>query len=86
MIKEDSVSPCDVYQVYSRNLCGYEKQVCKRYNAVRMVAALQTNFYIVGTMQTNFSGSCLFASFAQGGDFDDLYPDVCVEGLEKDPF
>ena len=22
----------------------------------------------------------------QGGDFDDLYPDVCVEGLEKDPF
>ena len=23
---------------------------------------------------------------AQGGDFDDLYPDVCVEGLEKDPF
>ena len=21
-----------------------------------------------------------------GGDFDDLYPDVCVEGLEKDPF
>ena len=23
---------------------------------------------------------------AQGGDFDDLYPDVCVEGLKKDPF
>ena len=22
----------------------------------------------------------------QGGDFGDLYPDVCVEGLEKDPF
>ena len=22
----------------------------------------------------------------QGGDFDDLYLDVCVEGLEKDPF
>ena len=21
-----------------------------------------------------------------GGDFDNLYPDVCVEGLEKDPF
>ena len=21
-----------------------------------------------------------------GGDFDDLYPDVCVEGLKKDPF
>ena len=21
-----------------------------------------------------------------GGDFDDLYPDVCVEGLEKGPF
>ena len=21
-----------------------------------------------------------------GVDFDDLYPDVCVEGLEKDPF
>ena len=23
---------------------------------------------------------------SQGGDFDDLYPDVCVEGLENDPF
>ena len=23
---------------------------------------------------------------SQGGDFDDLYLDVCVEGLEKDPF
>ena len=22
----------------------------------------------------------------QGGDFNDFYPDVCVEGLEKDPF
>ena len=21
-----------------------------------------------------------------GGDFNDLFPDVCVEGLEKDPF
>ena len=27
-----------------------------------------------------------FALATQGGDFDDLYPDVCVEGLEKDPF
>ena len=25
-------------------------------------------------------------SEAQGGDFNDFYPDVCVEGLEKDPF
>ena len=23
---------------------------------------------------------------AQGGDFNVLYPDVCVEGLKKDPF
>ena len=23
---------------------------------------------------------------SRGGDFDDLYPDVCVEGLKKDPF
>ena len=24
--------------------------------------------------------------YSRGGDFDDLYPDVCVEGLKKDPF
>ena len=23
---------------------------------------------------------------SQGGDLEDFYPDVCVEGLEKDPF
>ena len=32
--------------------------------------------------------SILFYSIllSRGGDFDDLYPDVSVEGLKKDPF
>ena len=29
----------------------------------------------------NAAGEC-----SRGGNFDDLYPDVCVEGLKKDPF
>ena len=31
-------------------------------------------------------GSCPRRRSPRGGDFDDLYPDVCVEGLKKDPF
>ena len=31
-------------------------------------------------------GGGVVGVLAQGGDFDDLYPDVYVEGFEKDPF
>ena len=31
-------------------------------------------------------GCCIDKDPGGGGDFDDLYPDVCVEGLKKDPF
>ena len=66
----DAVNLCNMYAFPTVNLCN-----CKPLILIICVSYTTTPVVIE-----------IILFLPRGGNFNDLYPDVCVKGLEKDPF